>query len=166
MNDVELLFDTGADLTVVSEVMAAQMGFDAVLDEPDFVLEVEGAGGVLGGVPGFYLEEMKIDAVGGSILLQNVPIAVLNVPDPTSPANVIDGIIGMHVFAGRNLVIDAVPAFGGTGAVPSLYISDPVTEKHQWATSAGSEDWATAGNWSAAGVPDNLWIAEARNVFR
>ena len=163
VTDVELLFDTGADLTVVSEIMAVKMGFDAVLDEPDFLLEVEGAGGVLGGVPGFYLEEMKIDAVGGSLVLTNVPIAVLNVPDPSSPANVIDGIIGMHVFAGRNLVIDAAPAAGGPGFAPSLYISDPVTENHQWATAAATGDWATGGNWSTAGVPDTLWIAEARN---
>ena len=48
VNDIEFLFDTGADLTVVSELTAVEMGFDAVLDEPDFLLEVEGAGGVLG----------------------------------------------------------------------------------------------------------------------
>ena len=96
------------------------------------MIEVEGAGGV-GGVPGFYVEELKIDAVGGSLVLEQVPVVVLNVPNPLSPANVIDAIIGMHVFAGRNLVIDAAPAALIPGSFPSLYISDPVTESHQWA---------------------------------
>lgn len=163
-SNVDLLFDTGADLTVISEVMAASLGFDVVLDEPDFVLEVEGAGGVSGGVPGFYLDELKIDAVGGSMVLNNVPVAVLNVPNPGSPANVIDGIIGMHLFAGRNLAIDAAPAAVSPGSFPSLYISDPVTEEHQWATTAASADWATSGHWSAPGVPGNLWVAQAVNV--
>ncbi len=162
--NVEFLFDTGADLTVVSEVMAASMGFDIVLDEPDFVLEVEGAGGVLGGVPGFYLEELKIDAVGGSLVLHDVPIAVLDAPNPTDPGNVIDAILGMHVFAGRNLVIDAAPAAAGLGAVPSLYISDPVTDAHQWSTTAAAANWSTAGSWSTPGVPSDLWAAQVGNV--
>ena len=162
--NVEFLFDTGADLTVVSEVMAASMGFDIVLDEPDFVLEVEGAGGVVGGVPGFYLEELKIDAVGGSMVLHDVPVAVLDAPNPTDPGNVVDAILGMHVFAGRNLVIDAAPAAAGLGAVPSLYISDPVTEAHQWSTSAAAANWSTAGSWSSPGVPSTMWVAQVGNV--
>jgi hypothetical protein len=162
--NVEFLFDTGADLTVVSEVIAASMGFDVVLDEPDFVLEVEGAGSILGGVPGFYLEELKIDAVGGSLTFYNVPIAVLNVPNPVDPANVIDAILGMHVFAGRNLVIDAIPAAFGQGSVPSLYMSDPVTDAHQWSTTAAAANWSTVGSWTNPGVPDTLWAAQVGNV--
>lgn len=162
--NIDFLFDTGADLTVVSEITAVQMGFDVVLDEPDFLIEVEGAGGVAGGVPGFYVDEMKIDAVGGSLVLQHVPVVVLNVPNPLSPANVIDAIIGMHVFAGRNLVIDAAPAATVPGSFPSLYISDPVTDAHQWSTSAAAADWSTAGSWSTPGVPSSLWVAQVGNV--
>jgi len=162
--NTEFLFDTGADVTVLSEVTAASVGFDFVLDEPDFVLEVEGAGGVLGGIPGFYLEEMKIDAVGGSLTFYDVPIAVLNVPNPVDPANVIDAIIGMHLFAGRNLVIDAIPAAFGQGSAPSLYISDPVTDAHQWSTATTTANWSTAGSWSSPGVPGTLWAAQVGNV--
>lgn len=162
--NINFLFDTGADVTVVSEFTALDMGIDVGTDEPDFLVEVEGAGGVAGGVPGYYIEEMEIDAVGGSLTLENVPVVVLNVPDPLSPANIIDAIIGMHVFAGRDLVIDAAPA----ATVPSpngptLYISDPVTENHQWATNSTAGNWAAGSNWSAAGIPGQLWIAEARN---
>lgn len=163
--NVDFLFDTGADLTVVSEFLALDMGIDVVLDEPDFLIEVEGAGGVAGGVPGYYVEQMEIDAVGGSLTLTNVPVVVLNVPDPLSPANIIDAIIGMHVFAGRDLVIDAAPAATVPSANgPTLYISDPVTEAHQWASNAATADWATSGNWAAPGVPGNLWVAQAANV--
>jgi len=162
--NVEFLFDTGADLTVVSEVMAASLGFDVVLDQPDFFLEVEGGGGVTSGVPGFYLDELKIDAVGGSLVFQNVPMAVLDVPNPNDPANVIDAILGMHVFTGRNLVIDAVPAATGGGNSPSLYIGDPVTETHTWASVADSGSWSTPGNWSAPGTPSIMWDAQVRNV--
>lgn len=161
----ELLFDTGADLTVLSQTTAKRLGFDALTDQPDFILEVEGAGGVTGGVPGFFLDELSFDTVGGSFTLQNVPVAVLDLPNPNDPANVVDGIIGMHLFNGRNLVIDANPAASpGGGAPPRLYISDPVTETHNWSSNAASETWSTAGNWSAADTPGPLWIANVANV--
>ncbi len=163
--NIEFLFDTGADVTVVSEFTALDMGIDVGLDEPDFLVEVEGAGGVAGGVPGYYVEEMEIDAVGGSLTLENVPVVVLNVPDPISPANIIDAIIGMHVFAGRDIVIDAAPAATVPSSNgPALYISDPVTEKHQWSTTSAIGNWATGVNWTTPGSPGSLWIAEARNV--
>lgn len=162
--NVEFLFDTGADLTVISEVMAASLGFDVVLDQPDFVLEVEGAGGVSEGVPGFYVEQLKIDAVGGSFILQNVPVAVLDVPNPNDAANVIDAILGMHVFNGRNIVIDAVPAAGGIGGSPSLYIGDPVSQATAWSATTASADWATNGSWAVPGAPTKMWDAQVRNV--
>lgn len=161
--DKLILFDTGADLTVFSEVFAASLGLDVVLNQPDFFLEVEGSGGVVSGVPGFYVDEMKIDAVGGPIVLQHVPVAVLDVPNPTGPANVIDAILGMHLFSDRDLVIDASP-IATNGASPRLYISDPITQAHTWAAPAANGTWATGSNWSAAGTPGNLWIAKVQNT--
>ena len=164
MDDTELLFDTGADLTVVSEIMAARLGFDPVLDEPDFVLEVEGSGGVSAGVPGFYLDELNIDTVGGSFTVQNVPIAVLDVTNPNDPGNVINGIMGMHLFTGRDLIIDANASVGQGGTGPSLYISDPVTDSRSWASAASSATWATPSSWAAAGTPGQMWVANVSNV--
>ncbi|MCC7475841.1 MAG: retropepsin-like domain-containing protein [Pirellulales bacterium] len=164
LNDHELLFDTGADVTVVSELTAARLGFDVLLDTPDFLLEVEGAGGVTSGIPGFYLDQLKIDCVGGSFMLENVPVAVLDLPNPNDPGNVVDGILGMHLFTGRNLVIDANPAASPEGGdPPRLYISDPVTQTHTWAAPTATGTWATAANWSAAGTPDTLWVANVVN---
>ncbi len=162
--DKELLLDTGADMTVVSQLTAKRLGFDALLDMPDFVLEVEGSGGVSSGVPGFFLDELNIDTVGGSFTKQNVPIAVLDVTNPNDPGNIIDGILGMHLFTGRDIVIDANPSIGQGGAGPSLYISDPVTQDHSWATTAASADFATAGSWASPGVPSKMWVAQVGNV--
>ena len=154
--DRELLFDTGADLTVISELMAKRLGFDAVLDTPDFVLEVEGSGGVQGGVPGFFIDELNIDTVGGDFRLQNVPVAVLDVANPNDPGNIIDGIIGMHLFNGRNLVIDANPATGAGGVGPSLFISDPVTNVRTWNEAGGNSNWESDANWQEGPAPNNL----------
>ncbi|WP_197527678.1 retropepsin-like aspartic protease [Posidoniimonas polymericola] len=160
--DKALLFDTGADLTVISQQMAVRLGFDAVLDTPDFVLSVEGSGGVQDGVPGFYIDELNVDTIGGSFTLTNVPVAVLDVTNPNDPGNIIDGIIGTHLFNGRNLVIDANPSIGQGGVGPSLYIGDPVTSPHRW--SAASGQWSTASKWSAAGVPGELWEVQVRGA--
>jgi hypothetical protein len=165
MHDVEFLFDTGADLTVVSGLMAKRLGFDPLVDEPDFVLQVEGSGGVADGVPGFYVEQLNIDTVGGNFTMQHVPIAVLDVTNPNDPGNIIPGILGMHLFTGRNLVIDANPSIGQGGAGPSLYISDPVTTRHTWAATTATANWSTAGSWAAEGTPGSLWVAEARNAI-
>lgn len=160
----EFLFDTGADLTVVSELTAARLGFDPILDTPDFVLEVEGSGGVQGGVPGFYVDELKLDTVGGSFTLQNVPVAVLDVTNPNDPGNTIDGILGMHLFNDRNIVIDANASIGQGGSGPSLYISDSITTDAVWTSSAGSSEWTVASAWSGAAVPGELSATTVANV--
>lgn len=164
LQDREFLFDTGADLTVVSQITAARLGFDPILDTPDFVLEVEGSAGVSAGIPGFYLDELNIDTVGGTFTMQHVPIAVLDVTNPNDPGNIIDGILGMHLFTGRDLVIDANPSIGQGGAGPSLYISDPVTETHVWTSTLAQTSFQTATNWTSNGIPNQMWVAELRNT--
>jgi hypothetical protein len=163
VQDKEFLFDTGVDVTVVSQLTAARLGFDVVLDQPDFVLEVEGAGGVTSGVPGFYLDELNIDTVGGSFTLEHVPVAVLDLPDPNDPANTIDGIVGMHLFNDRNLVIDASPAASPAGVGPRVYISDPVSQTHTWVSPIPQTSFNESTNWSAPGVPNVMWDAELKN---
>ncbi len=164
LQDTAFLFDTGADLTVVSEQTAVRLGFDPILDVPDFVLQVEGSGGIADGIPGFYLDELRLDTVGGSFSISNVPVAVLDVTDPSDPGNVVDGILGTHVFNGRNLVIDANPSLGAGGVGPSLYISDSVVDARAWGTAAATGDWVVANNWATSGVPSTLWDATLANV--
>jgi hypothetical protein len=115
-------------------------------------------------VPGIFVDELNIDTVGGNFTLQNVPVVILNLPNPNAPGNIVDGVIGMNLFNGRNLVIDAEPSQGQGGPGPSLYISDPITEIHNWATAAANGTWTTGGNWSANGTPDKLWVTIVANV--
>jgi len=164
LQDKEFLFDTGADLTVISQLTAVRLGFDPVLDTPDFVLELEGSAGVAGGVPGFYADQLNIDTVGGSFTFENVPLVVFDVTNPSDPGNIIDGILGMHLFNGRDIVIDANPSIGQGGAGPSLYISDPVTDSHTWVDTSSSGSWGADPAWSGSGTPNVMWVAEARNV--
>jgi hypothetical protein len=164
LNGKPFLLDTGADISVVSEINAVNLGFDPILDMPDFTETVLGSGGTLDKVPGFYVDQLVIPAVGGTITLTHVPFIVLDFPDPAHLGNNAQGLIGMNALAGRNVVIDPTPAAGGGGNGPSLYISDPVTTNHNWSNAAASNNWATTSNWNASGTPDVLWIANARNV--
>jgi hypothetical protein len=162
LNNSQFFFDTGAVVSVVSELTALHLGFDAHLDTPDFTVSVLGSGGTKQDVPGFYLDQFTIQAVGGSVTATHVPVVVLDVADPSNPANVVPGIVGTSLLAGRNLVIDPVPSNAG-GASPSLYISDPVTAQNNWATAAASGSWASASSWSPT-VPGVLGVANVRNA--
>ena len=63
-----------------------------MLDEPDFVLEVEAPAAYRPACPVIYIDELNIDTVGGSFTLQNVPVLVLDLPNPNDPGNVVAGI--------------------------------------------------------------------------
>jgi len=164
LNNFEFFFDTGANVTVVSELNALRLGFDPILDEPDFTVAVSGSAGVTQEVPGFFVEEFTIQAVGGSITATNVPVIVFDIADPTNPANIVDGIVGTNLLAGRNVVIDPKPSLGGGGVGPSLYISDPITAEFNWSSTSASGPWVTGSNWSGAAAPSNLGIANVRHV--
>lgn len=164
LNNFQFFFDTGADVTVVSELNAARLGFDVALDTPDFTVAVVGSGGTNLEVPGFFVESFTIQAIGGNITLNNVPIIVLDVTNPADPGNVVDGILGTNLLAGRNVVIDPNPSLGGGGVGPSLYISDPVTTQKNWSSTAASGIFATGGNWSGGAAPTTLGIANVRHV--
>jgi hypothetical protein len=159
----QFLFDTGADVTVLSEQRAySQLLLDP--ENPDFTVAVIGSGGIKLDVPGYFLEQFTIQAVmgGGNLTLSNVPVVVLDVTNPADPPNIVDGIIGTNLLSGRNLVIDPKTTTVG----PSLYISDPVTTQKNWATAAASGLFGAGGNWTGGTAPDivNRGIANVRHV--
>jgi hypothetical protein len=165
LNNYQFLFDTGADVTVVSEQNAysqSRLGLDP--DHPDFTVAVIGSGGIKLDVPGYFLETFTIQAVmgGGDLTLHNVPVIVLDVTNPANPPNIVDGIVGTNLLSGRNLVIDPKT----TAVGPSLYISEPVTTDKIWTTLVASGTFGSGGNWSGGLAPDltNRGIANVRHV--
>ncbi len=164
LSNSNFFLDTGADVTVVSELNAVRLGFDPVLDEPEFTVAIVGSGGTTEEVPGFFVDHFTVQAVGGSITLDNVPVIVLDVVNPAHPGNVVDGIVGMNLLAGRNVVIDPKPSLGGGGVGPSLYVGNPVTTQRNWTNAAASGTLATAGNWNDGTAPTTLAVANVRHV--
>ena len=158
----EFFFDTGADVTVVSELNALNLGFDPVLDTPEFTVAIVGSGGTTINVPGFFVDQFTITALGGSVVLSNVPVVVLNVTNPADPGNVVPGIVGTNLLSGRNLVVDPDPSIGGGNPGPQLFISDPVTTDTNWQSTEPSAGWFNHPHWSA-NAPTVLKIANIRH---
>jgi hypothetical protein len=101
-----MFLDTGAQVTVVSKTMAKFLGFDVLVDEPEFTVEIQGAGGVVADVPGFFVDTFGLVTFGGDFELTNVPVIVLDVPDPRDGVNPVPAIVGTNLFGDRNLVIN------------------------------------------------------------
>ncbi len=106
LNNLDMFLDTGAQVTVVSKLTAANLGFDVILDTPEFTVEIQGAGGVVVDVPGFFVESFSLDTIGGNFTLFNVPVIVLDVPDPRDGVNPVPAIVGTNLFGDRNIVIN------------------------------------------------------------
>ena len=163
-NNQQFFFDTGASVSVLSELSALQLGIDVGTDEPDFTLEVVGSGGGSGAVPGYFIDQFTVLATGGSVTLNNVPVLVFDVTNPADPGNVVPGIVGTNLFAGRDIVIDPNPSLGGGGSSAGVYISDPVTTDTNWKASNPSfASWEGGSNWSGGATPGTLNVVNVRN---
>lgn len=86
----DFLFDTGAQLSVISTDMALSLGLD--LDQPETTIDVQGVAGTMT-VPGYTLDSLELPRDdGGTVRYTDVPIYVLDV------APGIDGIFGMNLM--------------------------------------------------------------------
>ena len=91
LDDQVFLFDTGAQLSVISTAEAEALGLAGL--PPEFTASVQGAGGVVADLPGYTLDELSIPTLeGGRLILRNAPVFVLDV------APMLDGILGMNLF--------------------------------------------------------------------
>jgi hypothetical protein len=111
------LLDTGAQVTLISEVAATELNMD--LRFPEFEVDIRGIGGIIT-APGFRLDRITLSAQGGALVWSNVPVVVLNVSHPDPAQGRIFGILGMNLFANRDLV------FNGAAPSPYLEVSAPV----------------------------------------
>jgi Aspartyl protease/PEP-CTERM motif len=101
MIDQSFLFDTGAQISIISPAIAVQLGLIDIdgnpLETPFDVIDVQGAGEPVPGLPGFILDTLTVPRLdGGLVEFSDVPVYVLDVGFG------IDGILGMNLFNGAD----------------------------------------------------------------
>ena len=105
------MLDTGAQVTVISETIAARLGLRTA--DADFEVEIVGVTGDSIMAPGFVIDSLDITAVPDWLSFTNVPVVMLDVDSPEG--GVMDGIIGMNLFTTFNLILrgGGLPDYGG-----------------------------------------------------
>ena len=95
------MLDTGAQITVIGNRIAARLGLDPANKE--FEVDIEGVTGEVTYAPGFYIDSLTIPAVGEWLEFTNVPVILLEISSPEGGK--LDGIIGMNLFTEYNLIM-------------------------------------------------------------
>jgi hypothetical protein len=105
------MFDTGAQVTVISEAIAARLRLNP--NNPDFEVVILDVTGDVTVMPGFYIDELTIPALGEWLEFTHVPVIMLDAPSPEG--GTLDGIIGMNLFLEFNFVFrgGGLPDMGG-----------------------------------------------------
>ena len=114
----KFFFDTGAQVTVLSQAEAFKLGYQ--VGDAEQYIELEGAGGQVVNAPVITLDSFEVLTSDGGITFTDVPVVVLDVPDPRNGVNPVPGIIGTNLFNDRNIVIN--PEVGNA----YVAISDPI----------------------------------------
>jgi hypothetical protein len=115
LRTARMLVDTGAQSSIISSNIAAKLNLPL---EPDFTAQICGVGGS-STASGYYVDYLRIDAMGGALEFAHVPFVVLDMESPEGGS--LDGILGMNLFWNRNVVLE--PTTTGSGF---LHVSDPV----------------------------------------
>lgn len=97
LGNQRFLFDTGAQVSLISTQMATALGLN--LAEPETTIQVQGAAGVVIDIPGFTISGLQFAAAVDGALADDV-LAFHNVPVFVYDLNIpgLDGILGMNVF--------------------------------------------------------------------
>lgn len=98
----EFMFDTGAQVTVISSTLAARLNLNPA--QSDFIVEIIDVTGAITIVDGFYLDSIEIPALGQNLSFSNVPVIMLDVA--SVEGGFLDGIIGMNLFNEYNFVFN------------------------------------------------------------
>ena len=95
------LFDTGAQLSIISTAIAAQLGLTEADGTPIVTpfdsIQVQGASGTTPSLPGYILDTLTVPRIGGGFVeFTDVPVYVLDI------GSGLDGILGMNLFNGAD----------------------------------------------------------------
>ena len=133
------LFDTGAQVSVLSSQTAADIGIFTTGDnptKPDFFTEVTGVGGSIEEIPGYYINGMSLTTTSGNINFSRVPVIVLDLPDPRNPNQTVPGVLGTNLFGARDLLINVSTGNSFLGISPEW----------SWKGTAGGT-WGDSTKW-------------------
>ena len=154
------MLDTGAQVSVVGSRIAARLGLNPAY--PDFEVEVQGVTGDISTVPGFYIDEIDIPALGDWLSFTNIPVVFLDVSSPEG--GTLDGIIGMNLFNDLNFTLRGGGMF--LEADPAIYY-EIISRVPGDINGDGVVDWldmaAFADAWLATPASPN-WNARADMV--
>jgi len=134
VTDKTFLFDTGAQLSVMSEEIAAALGID--LSGWDHKIDVQGAAGMAVEVKGYYLDslEMPCDtdndgAIDDTLRFTDPAVYVLDLGVPG-----LDGILGMNLLnTTRSIVYDPYDPLGPSASFQFLVDRPAGLDPEDWA---------------------------------
>jgi hypothetical protein len=113
---MRMMVDTGAQTSIMSSGIAADLNLPL---EPDFTVDACGVGGLVEGIPGYYIDYVKINALGGAMEFSRAPFVVLDLVSPEGGP--LHGVLGMNFFWDRNVI------FQPSLTLPSsFHVSDPI----------------------------------------
>jgi hypothetical protein len=119
------LFDTGAQVSLISTAMAHALGLD--LSHPQYMGSVEGVAGSIQ-VPGYTVDELDMPTTDGGLLrFTHVPVYVLDVDGA-------DGVLGMNLFNHAAQMLYDPYSRGGASVSFTFYAA---TDSGDGSTSAG-----------------------------
>ena len=95
------MIDTGAQVTVIGNRVAARLNID--VNNPEFVVDIEGVSGHVSQIGGYFIDLIEIPALGEWVNFTNVPVILLDIASPEG--GTLDGIIGMNLFNEYNMVL-------------------------------------------------------------
>ncbi len=110
------MFDTGAQSSIISPAVAAELNLPIT---PDFTVDVCGVGGIETGTHAYYIDYVRLNALGGALEFSNAPFVVLDLPSVDFGA--LDGVLGMNFFWNRNIAVE--PALSTSSF---FHVSNPV----------------------------------------
>lgn len=145
-NLLEMQLDTGAQASVISEHTAALLGFDLQQNVPDFWVRIQGVTGVTENAPGFMVDKFVMPGTDGGLVLTDVPFIVHDITDPRD-GSTLPGLLGMNVFADRDLIIHPEPGQAYLG------VTDSVVDQNVWAATRSPAAWSNPANWQLPESP-------------